>query len=216
MLQQLSPLARGRLTTLMGVLLLCTDTPTYRCLRLRLPVAHPHFGIAVCVWRGSTAAVSCAVSVAWLDDWSVVKLRAHLAALGTRNLLLASVLMAAASLAFTVGVAWTSAANVLVIIALGPLITAVMCRAILGIKLPMHSWVACVAGFASVALVFAGSMQAGQAAGCFMAAGCPLAFGAFLTLSTCVRCARVARFASCEPRPVVPRRLYVRVCCGRA
>jgi drug/metabolite transporter (DMT)-like permease len=184
---QLSPLARGRLTTLLGVLLLCTDTPTYRCLRLRLPVSHQHYGFAVCVWRGTAAAVSCAVSVAWLDGWCADKIQAHIAALGARNLLLAAALMAAASLCFTVGVAWTSAANVLVIIALGPLTTAIMGRLILGIKLPTHSWVACVAGFASVALVFAGSMEAGQAAGCFMAAGCPLAFGAYLTLATCVR-----------------------------
>ena len=193
----LSPLARGRLITLAGVLLLCWDTPTYRKLRLRMPASHPRFGFAVSVWRGLSTAVACTFGVAWLDGWSVAASREHVRVLGPWKLLLATVLMAFSSLFFTVAVALTSAANVLVIVALGPLITALMCRAALGAKLPTHSWVACVCGFLSVAVVFLGSMEAGSAVGCLVAAGCPLCFGAYLTLATCVR-TRQRTVATCS------------------
>jgi drug/metabolite transporter (DMT)-like permease len=187
----LSALARGRLTTLAGVLLLCTDTPTYRKLRLSLPVSDARFGFAVALWRGITATLSCGAAVACMEGWSTTAMRTHVTALGVRNMLLAAALMAAASMCFTVAVGLTSAAAVLVIIALGPLITALLCRVILGAKLPAHTWAACIAGFAAVALVFAGSMEASSAVGCLVAVGCPLCFGAYLTLATHISCVRM-------------------------
>ena len=181
----LSPLARGRLITLAGALLLCVDTPTFRLLRLHgLPRDSPLFGLGVAVWRGAVGVAVYALNAAWHAGWSPAALRAQLQQLGLPVLAATAGLLAASQFAFTVGVALTSAANVLVLIALGPLVTALMCRAFLGALLPLHSWVACVCGFLSVALVFAGSMDASSLAGCFVAAGCPLTFGAYLTLST--------------------------------
>ena len=180
----LSPLARGRLITLAGALLLCIDTPTFRLLRLNgLPRDSPLFGFGVAVWRGAVGVAVYALNAAW-HAGSLAALRGQLQQLGVPVLGATAVLLAASQFAFTVGVALTSAANVLVLIALGPLVTALMCRAFLGALLPLHSWIACVAGFLSVALVFAGSMDASSLAGCFVAAGCPLTFGAYLTLST--------------------------------
>ena len=189
----LSPLARGRVISIVGVLLLCWDTPTYRLLRVRLPSEHPRFGFAVCVWRGFSAAVACCFFALALDGWSVAKLRVSVAALGAPKLLGGAALMAISSLTFTVAVALTSAANVLVIIALGPLITALLSRAFLRTQLATHTWAACVAGFLAVALVFAGSMQGGQTLGCVLAAGCPLFFGSYLVLSACVPRLRAPR-----------------------
>jgi len=180
----LSPLARGRLITLAGALLLCVDTPVLRVIRLNgLQPGSAMFGFGVAMWRGGVGVGVYALNAAW-HAGSLPALREQTLALGAPCLAAVAALLAVSQFAFTVGVTLTSAANVLVLIALGPLVAALLGRVFLSALLPLHSWIACAAGFLSVALVFAGSMDAGGLAGCFVAAFCPLTFAAYLTLST--------------------------------
>lgn len=209
---KLSPLARGRLVTLAGVLLYCTDTPSYRLLRLSLPRDDPSFGFAVAVWRGAMAVWTTALFVLYLEApplaqhapltpaslaaWAAAtwrSLQSHVRLLGWRKMLLGACLLASSSICFTLGIARTRVTNVLVIIALTPLLTALLCRTVLGKRLQPHTWAACFCGFASVALVFLSSARADKpvaATGasdvlnCFIAAGAPLSFASFLTLAT--------------------------------
>lgn len=64
---------------------------------------------------------------------------------------------------------------------MSPLATALLGRA-LGQRLPLHTWLACVVGAVSVALVFAGSVETSPAAtrGCLLACVCTICFSAFL------------------------------------
>lgn len=180
----LSPLNKGRVTCLCAVLLLCLDTPTYRLLRLSLPPSSPDFGFAVTLWRGVIGVVACS-ALCVLADGGAAPFAEHLRAIGWHDGILGTVLLSVCSVCFTVAVARTSAANVLVFLALGPLLTALLSRFIYGLHLPRHTWVACVAGFLCVALVFAGSFSAGpsEIGGCMLAAAVPLLFGLFLTLA---------------------------------
>ena len=181
----LSPLARGRLVTLAGAVLLCLDTPSYRRLRLSLPPDSPHFPFAVAVWRGWTGTLTCAIAAFALDGWSVSALREYLGALGVAAMLAGGGLQALSNITFTTGVALTTATNVLVMISCGPLMTALCCRVVLGAVLSRHTLFACAAGFLSVALVFAGSLDGRQLGGCAIAACCPLCFAIYLTMAMC-------------------------------
>ena len=60
---------------------------------------------------------------------------------------------------------------------------ALCCRVVLGAVLSRHTLFACAAGFLSVALVFAGSLDGRQLGGCAIAACCPLCFAIYLTMA---------------------------------
>ena len=89
-----SPLARARVLTLSGVLLLCLDSPIYRLLRLSVAPSDPLFGFAACVWRAAFSGATFALAAAWLDGFSAARLSAHCAALGARTLIGAALLLA--------------------------------------------------------------------------------------------------------------------------
>ena len=170
--------------TLAGVLLLCLDAPTYRLVQLRTPAGTAAFGYAFAVYRGFAAFwFACATSLG-AEGGSAHAARHQVALLGTWRLLLGGVLLGASSVAFTLALSLTSVANLLVINAACPLVAALLGRLLLGAELPRHTWGACVVGFVSVAVVFAGSLSAsaGGLGGLLVAAGCPLAFSSFLTL----------------------------------
>lgn len=85
---------------------------------------------------------------------------------------------------FTTALARTTAANVLVILAAGPLVTATICRVVLGKRLPTHTLVACSFAFFAVALCFGGSMSAADGlAGCVLAILSVASLSSYWTLS---------------------------------
>ena len=69
----------------------------------------------------------------------------------------------------------TSVANVLVTMAIGPLLTALIARVFIGQKIPARTWVAIVVAGIGIAWMFAAQLQGGQMLGTLVALGVPLA-----------------------------------------
>jgi drug/metabolite transporter (DMT)-like permease len=69
----------------------------------------------------------------------------------------------------------TSVANVLVTMAIGPLLTALIARIFIGQKIPFRTWVAIVVAGIGIAWMFAAQLQGGQLLGTLVALGVPLA-----------------------------------------
>lgn len=181
----MSPLRRGRIITTAGVLLLCFDTPTFRLLQFRVSKDSPQFGLADTPWRGAAYAATSLAFVLRECGGSFAAVVASLRAIGWRLGVAGALLLAGSGTAFPVAVALTTAANVLIILAMSPLITALMGRA-MGHKLPLHTWGACVVGAVSVGLVFAGSAKAGpdQTRGCLLALTATFCFSSVMVLGS--------------------------------
>lgn len=182
------PLLRGRLLALLAVLVTSFDTPTYRVLRLSLPQDSPSFGFAVALWGGWIGGVGC-LALCLHTDGSWAALVEHIRELGAKHIALGTSLLGSSILVFTLALAQTTAANVLVLLALScvrhfplschkrpvlscptptyawqrrPLVTALLGRAVLGPPpLSAHTWAACVAGLVATVLVFYGSLDLG-------------------------------------------------------
>ena len=69
----------------------------------------------------------------------------------------------------------TSVANVLVTMAIGPLLTALIARVFIGQKMPRRTWIAIVVAGIGIAWMFAAQLQGGQLLGTLVALGVPLA-----------------------------------------
>ena len=69
----------------------------------------------------------------------------------------------------------TSVANVLVTMAIGPLLTALIARVFIGQKIPLRTWVAIAVAGIGIAWMFAAQLQGGQLLGTLVALGVPLA-----------------------------------------
>ena len=185
-------LNRGRMLTLVGVIVLSFDTPTFRYVRTQSPASNAlGQGLAATVWRGFCYCIASFV-VLCLESSSLAAFREAVRALGWRKLLFCAVTLGGANTCFPCAVALTTATNVLVIVAMMPLACALMSRAC-GIRLPLHTWLAAGVACVSVALCFASGIQAGgdQVFGCVLAVGAMALFGAFITcgsLSGSVSC----------------------------
>jgi drug/metabolite transporter (DMT)-like permease len=77
--------------------------------------------------------------------------------------------------AFMLALTMTSVANVLVTIALGPFLTALLARIFIGHRIPLRTWLAIVAAGAGIAYMYGAQMEAGQFAGTMVALCVPLA-----------------------------------------
>ena len=69
----------------------------------------------------------------------------------------------------------TSVANVLVTMAIGPLLTALIARIFIGQKIPLRTWAAIVVAGIGIAWMFAAQLRGGQLLGTVVALGVPLA-----------------------------------------
>jgi drug/metabolite transporter (DMT)-like permease len=79
--------------------------------------------------------------------------------------------------AFMVALTLTSVANVLVTMALGPFLTALIARAFIGHRIPARTWGAIVVAGAGVAWMYAAQVEAGRIAGTLVALCVPIAAG---------------------------------------
>ena len=77
--------------------------------------------------------------------------------------------------AFMVALTLTSVANVLVTMATGPFLTALIARIVLGYRIPMRTWIAILVAGAGIAYMYAAQISGGQIAGTLVALCVPIA-----------------------------------------
>jgi drug/metabolite transporter (DMT)-like permease len=85
--------------------------------------------------------------------------------------------------AFMVALTLTSVANVLVTMALGPFLTALIARVFIGHRIPARTWGAILVAGAGIAYMYAAQMEAGQLAGTLVALLVPFASGVNWTVT---------------------------------
>ena len=77
--------------------------------------------------------------------------------------------------AFMVALTLTSVGNVLVTMSLGPFLTALMARVVIGYRIPLRTWTAIVVAGAGIAYMYAAQVSGGQLAGTMVALCVPMA-----------------------------------------
>lgn len=77
--------------------------------------------------------------------------------------------------AFMVALTLTSVANVLVTMSVGPFLTALMARVVIGHRIPVRTWTAILVAGAGIAYMYAAQVSGGQIAGTLVALCVPLA-----------------------------------------
>ena len=85
--------------------------------------------------------------------------------------------------AFMVALTLTSVANVLVTMAIGPFLTALIARIFIGHRIPFRTWGAILLAGAGIAYMFAAQLEGGQVAGTVVALFVPLASGVNWTVT---------------------------------
>ena len=85
--------------------------------------------------------------------------------------------------AFMVALTLTSVANVLVTMAIGPFLTALIARVFIGHRIPFRTWGAILLAGAGIAYMFAAQLEGGQVAGTVVALLVPLASGVNWTIT---------------------------------
>lgn len=85
--------------------------------------------------------------------------------------------------AFMVALTLTSVANVLVTMAIGPFLTALIARIFIGYRIPVRTWAAILVAGAGIAYMYAAQLEGGQLAGTLVALLVPLAGGVNWTIT---------------------------------
>jgi drug/metabolite transporter (DMT)-like permease len=141
----LSTHAYGLLITVLGVLILCPDT-----LLIRLVQAEGGSQWTIAFWRG---VLTCAGLVVF---YRLAEGPGSLRSLVRPDkwVILAALTMGGQALAFILSVTNTSVANTLVIVATGPLFTALFAWAFLNERPPLRTWVTIAAAFSGMLIIF--------------------------------------------------------------
>lgn len=200
--------ACGRCVVLLGAILFCFDTPTFRL--IRLGAAHRRGGVtftlALILWRG-VSYVAAALLLAFWESWTRPSHQPR-PPLDTRRTCLCMLLLATTGCAFPFAVSLTTAANVLVLISLAPLIAVLLssaCNRVLRTGLSQvvvtqrRTVIASVVSVISVVLVFSGSVS--------FSAGRGLAenlIGCALALCACVAQSSLLVLANTTDTSLVP------------
>jgi drug/metabolite transporter (DMT)-like permease len=125
----------------------------------------------VTFWRSFFTAISLLVILPFFQGRDVfARLRAGPAALWISGLCW-SVMFTA----FMVALTLTSVANVLITMALGPFLTALLSRIFIGHRIPFRTWTAIVVAGAGIACMYGTQLEGGQMAGTLIALFVPLA-----------------------------------------
>lgn len=85
--------------------------------------------------------------------------------------------------AFMVALTLTSVANVLVTMAVGPFLAALMARAVIGYRIPLHTWLAILVAGVGIGSMYAAQLAGGQVAGTLVALCVPMAAATNWTLT---------------------------------
>ncbi len=141
----LSTHAYGFLITLLGVLILCPDT-----LLIRLIQAEGASQWTIAFWRGVLTAVGLMVFYRFAEGEGALGRFFRI----DRWVIAAAITMGLQALAFILSVANTSVANTLIIVATGPLFTALFAWAFLGERPPLRTWITIAAAFTGMLVIF--------------------------------------------------------------
>lgn len=85
--------------------------------------------------------------------------------------------------AFMVALTLTSVANVLVTLAIGPFLTALIARVAIGHRIPLRTWLAILVAGAGIAYMYGAQIEAGRFAGTLVALCVPIAGGINWTIT---------------------------------
>jgi drug/metabolite transporter (DMT)-like permease len=102
---------------------------------------------------------------------------------GGRALWLSGLCWSVMFTAFMVALTLTSVANVLVTMAVGPFLAALMARVVIGYRIPLRTWAAIVVAGAGIASMYAAQVSGGEVAGTLVALCVPFAAAANWTLT---------------------------------
>lgn len=141
----LSTHAYGFVITVVGVLVLCPDT-----LLIRLVQAEGGSQWTIAFWRGVLTPIGLLAFYRLEEGPGALRHFFHM----DRWVVAAMLTMGGQALAFVLSVANTSVANTLVIVATGPLFTALFAWAFLGERPPLRTWVTIAAAFAGMLIIF--------------------------------------------------------------
>lgn len=141
----LSPHAYGLCITVLGVLILCPDT-----LLIRLIQAEGGSQWTIAFWRGVLTAAGLVVFYRLMEGKGSLRRFFRV----DRWVVIAALTMGIQALAFILSIANTSVANTLIIVATGPLFTALFAWLFLNERPPLRTWITIVAAFAGMLVIF--------------------------------------------------------------
>jgi drug/metabolite transporter (DMT)-like permease len=122
-------------------------------------------------WRSFFTVLSLLVILPFFQGREVFAKIRH----GGRSLWASGVCWSVMFTAFMLALTLTSVANVLVTMAVGPLLTALMARAFIGHRIPLRTWFAILVAGAGIAYMYGSQLSGGQLAGTLVALCVPLA-----------------------------------------
>jgi drug/metabolite transporter (DMT)-like permease len=126
----------------------------------------------VTFWRSLFNAAGLIVLLAWLRGPQALAERIRT---GGKVLWGSGLCWSVMFTAFMVALTLTTVANVLVTMAIGPLVTALIARVFIGHRLPARTWLAIVVAGAGIVWMYAAKFASGELAGTLVALAVPLA-----------------------------------------
>lgn len=162
---------KGLLLTTLGVLVLTPDS-----LLVRLAGLEP---FSLLVWRGVLQALGILAILALLHQGRVL---AQIRSIGRCGILLA-VVFTGSTLFFILALTHTAVADVLIIIAVAPLVAALLSRSFLGEAVPLRTWLAIAGTLLGIGLLVVEDLGSGSLWGDFAAFCCAVCIGASLTIT---------------------------------
>lgn len=162
---------KGLLLTTLGVLVLSPDS-----LLVRLTGMEP---FSLLVWRGVLQAIGILAILALVYRGQVM---AQIRTIGRCGILLALV-FTGSTLFFILALTHTAVADVLIIIAVAPLVAALLSRSFLGETVPLRTWLAIAATLLGIGLLVLEDLGSGSLWGDLAAFGCAICIGGSLTIT---------------------------------
>lgn len=162
---------KGLLLTTLGVLVLTPDS-----LLVRLAGLEP---FSLLVWRGVLQALGILAILALLHQG---RIQEQIRSIGRCGILLA-IVFTGSTLFFILALTHTAVADVLIIIAVAPLVAALLSRSFLGEAVPLRTWLAIAGTLLGIGLLVMEDLGSGSLWGDFAAFCCAVCIGASLTIT---------------------------------
>jgi len=116
-------------------------------------------------WRGLLTSATLATALVFAHGRRVFNEGLRIGPAG----IVSGVFFGASTISFVMSVRLTTAANTLVIVASTPLFAAIFTRVFLSERVPRRTWIAVMAGFSGIVVIFSGSLSTGSVLGDLLA-----------------------------------------------